>query len=164
MNKCENRIESVYEDLDPKYELHLGRNILFPSKRKGHAWRSLIFNNDYYRVAVRVIVDDNDPDVFSNPMRTEIGFEAHEKTTAPGIVAFIIPDKADPEHPELGMICSSLFRNDERWGFRWALVDSVPAKAYHAARTLIAADRYIRETFPGYCLIIKRPTLEAPQE
>lgn len=163
MDKCANTIESVYEDLDPKYELRLKRNNLYPSKHKGRTWRSLTFNNDYYRVAVRAIVDDNDPDIFSDPMRTEIGFEAHEKTTAPGIVAFIIPDKADPEHPELGMINSSLFWNDERWGFRWALTDSVPAKAYHAARTLIAADRYIRKTFPGYCLIIKHPALEAPQ-
>lgn len=147
----------------PEFELHYRAELDMADFDDGTSSYDFKLSNNFYMVIICPIVETGHPEHFLEPMRMSIYFDGGDIHKRCSIDTFIIPDKPIPHEPELGWI-SSGFGTDEYCAYHWSDNTPVPAKFYHAAMTLIEADKLVRKMYPGYCIIRNRPELEIPDE
>ena len=145
----------------PEFALHFRGEMDMADFDNGTSSYHTSLTNNFYRVDFCPIVETEHPEHFIFPMRLRVYF-AGDLWNSYTIEAFIIPDKRIPHEPELAFLGTPF--NTERRFYHWRDNKPVPGEFYHAAMTLIEADKLVRKMYPGYCLIINRPELEVPDE
>lgn len=153
--------EGTHNPEHPEFELHYRSELPLADFDDGTTRYAYHLTNRFYVISIYILEKTGCRGHFLEPMRMCIYFDGGNVLKDCPINAFIIPDKPVADSPELGWISEPHDSEDPR-SYHWRDNEKIPGGLYHAAMTLLEADRLVRNLYPGYCLVINKPELEIP--